>query len=69
MSSLIPFHRVLIGCAIAFCFGYAAWEFAAYLRDRSPLALLLALSFAAIGVGLAFYLRHLRRVLGLPARE
>jgi len=64
-SSLIPFHKVLIATAIVFCLGFSAYEAAAFLRAREPLALVLAVGFAAAGVALAFYLRHLRRFLKL----
>jgi hypothetical protein len=67
MSSLIPFHRFLITCGIAFCLGFAAWEAVAYFRGGDALALVLAVTFGVLGAGLAFYLRHLRRFLKLPA--
>lgn len=69
MSALIPFHRFLIACGIAFCLGFAAWEAAAYFRDGGALALVLAVVFGVLGIGLAFYLRHLRRFLKLPAQD
>lgn len=64
--SLIHFHRVLIATAIIFCGGFAAWELRAYLANGEMLALLLAVAFAAAALGLAYYLRHLSRFLGLP---
>ncbi len=66
MSSLVPFHRFLIACGIAFCLGFAAWEVVAFFRGGEALALVLAVAFGVLGVGLAFYLRHLRRFLKLP---
>lgn len=64
-SSLIPFHKVLIATAIVFCLGFSAYEAVAFVRTREPLAFGLAAGFAAAGVALAFYLRHLRRWLRL----
>jgi len=69
MSSLIPFHRFLITCGVVFCLGFAAWEAVAFACGGGALALALAVVFAALGAGLAFYLRHLRRFLKLPAGE
>lgn len=54
---MIPFHRLLIGAGIAFCFGFAAW---ALWRG----AMALGIGFAILGAGLAYYLRHLTRFLG-----
>ena len=53
---MIPLHRLLIGTAIAFCAGFALW---AGWRG-SPV---LAGVFALLALGLAYYLRHLRRFL------
>ena len=38
----------------------------AFFRGGEALALVLAVAFGVLGVGLAFYLRHLRRFLKLP---
>lgn len=54
---MIPFHRLLIGAGIAFCFGFALWSL---WRD----AMLLGIGFGALGAALAYYLRHLNRFLG-----
>lgn len=64
--SLIGFHRVLIGSAIVFCFGFAVWQFVGYTRAGGTGDLLIAIAFFAGGVLLSFYLAHLRRVLNLP---
>jgi hypothetical protein len=67
--SLVPFHRILIAGAIIFCFGFAAWELLAYRRDGSIAAAVIAGAFLFAGGLLAVYLRHLRRILRLPAAE
>ncbi|MGH7605698.1 MAG: hypothetical protein ACREME_00035 [Gemmatimonadales bacterium] len=54
---MIPFHRLLITAGIVFCFGFAAW---AIWRG----SMTLGIAFAALGAGLAYYLRHLNRFLG-----
>lgn len=64
--SLIPFHRLLIATAIAFCGGFAVWQLFAFRARGSALDLLIALAFAAAALGLAYYLRHLSRFLQLP---
>jgi hypothetical protein len=62
--SLISFHRFLIGAAILFCFGFAAWELMTWWVGRTSGALALGLVFIALGGGLVFYLSRLRRFLG-----
>jgi hypothetical protein len=54
---VIPFHRLLIATAIAFCAFMAAW---AGWRGT----LVLAAAFAIATLALAYYLRHLNRFLG-----
>ncbi len=54
---MIPFHRVLITTGIVFCAGFALW---ALLRGQ----MVLGIGFGILGVGLAYYLRHLRRFIG-----
>ncbi len=61
---MIPFHRLLIGTAIAFCAGFAAWAGVSYWQSRSAAAFALALAFLVFAVGLSYYLRHLNRFLG-----
>ena len=64
--SLIPFHRGLISAAIVFCFGYAAWEFAA---DGGGGSNIIAVVFVALGFGLIYYLSRLGRFLGYESEE
>jgi hypothetical protein len=60
---MIPFHRFLIGTAILFCAGFAAWAFRGFARAGDLSLLVLGAGFA-IGVGaLAWYLKNLRRFL------
>jgi hypothetical protein len=54
---MIPFHRVLITAGIVFCAGFALWSI-----WRGQIGL--GLGFAALGVALTYYLRHLRRFIG-----
>jgi hypothetical protein len=54
---MISFHRLLITTGIVFCAGFAIW---ALWRGQMALGL----GFAALGVALAYYLRHLRRFIG-----
>ena len=62
--SLIGFHRVLIGCAIAFCFGFAAWELMHFWVVGGGGTLALGLIFVAFGVLLSVYLRRLAHFVG-----
>ena len=59
--SLIDFHRLLIGTAIVFCFGFAVWELLTWWVARQPGALILGGVFIALGGFLTFYLGKLRR--------
>jgi hypothetical protein len=54
---MIPFHRVLITTGIVFCGGFALWSL---LREQ----IVLGIGFVVLGVGLTYYLRHLRRFIG-----
>jgi hypothetical protein len=63
--SLLPFHRFLIAVAIIFCAGFAAWELRAFLSDGRILDLVLAIAFVAVAAAFGYYLRHLKRFLGL----
>jgi uncharacterized membrane protein YdjX (TVP38/TMEM64 family) len=60
---MIPFHRFLIGTAICFCLGFAAWAFAGYRSSNSVTELMLALVFACAGALLGYYLKNLDRFL------
>ena len=54
---MIPFHRILITTGIVFCVGFALWSI---WRGE----VMLGIGFAALGVGLTYYLRHLKRFIG-----
>ena len=54
---MIPFHRVLITTGIVFCAGLALW----FLWRGQ---MVLGIAFLALGAGLTYYLRHLRRFIG-----
>ena len=58
---MIIVHRFLIGTAICFCLGFAAWSFAEWRAGAGGLAL--AVVFACAGAALAYYLKHLDRFL------
>lgn len=60
---MIPFHRFLIGTAILFCAGFAAWALAAFRADGAATMLALGVAFAAAAAALIYYLRHLDRFL------
>ena len=60
---MIIFHRFLIGTAVLFCAGFAAWSYAAFRDSGGALHLILAVVFGFIAVGLAYYLKNLRRFL------
>ena len=62
--SLLTFHRFLIATAIVFCFGYGIWELMTWWVGRASGALLLGLTFFALGGGLVYYLARLRHFLG-----
>jgi hypothetical protein len=61
---MIPFHRVLISTAIAFCGGFALWSGWSYHADPSLGTLIVGGVFALAAVVLVYYLRHLNRFLG-----
>jgi heme/copper-type cytochrome/quinol oxidase subunit 1 len=63
-SSLVPFHRVLITAAIAFCAGLSWWMFSMTGRSDSTPYGALGVIFAILAVVLVVYLWNLRRVLG-----
>ena len=66
--NLIAFHRFLIGSAIVFCGGFAAWEFRAYASSGETGTLVLGVVFVFLTLGLVYYLWHLRRFLGYEDR-
>ena len=65
--SLLPFHRLLIVTAIAFCLGFALW----LLVHEPPgtFEIALAVAFFAAGGVLFYYLMRLRHFLGLEKDE
>jgi uncharacterized membrane protein YdjX (TVP38/TMEM64 family) len=60
---MIPFHRFLIGTAICFCAGFAAWAFAGYRSTASAGELTLSILFALAAIILGYYLKNLDRFL------
>ena len=62
--SLIGFHRFLIATAIVFCFGFGVWELMTWWVGRASGALVLGITFLALGGLLTYYLARLRRFLG-----
>jgi len=61
---LIAFHRLLIGTAIVFGFGFSIWELLSYRQTGEVQALITgALSFV-VSLLLAYYLKNLKRFLG-----
>ena len=67
--SLIGFHRFLIGTAILFCFGFAAWELVLWWVQRGWGSLILGGTFVGLGAILSFYLSKLDRFLGYEDEE
>jgi hypothetical protein len=61
---VITFHRVLIGTAILFCLGFAAWAGMVFRANGGAVMLAMAVGFGAGGLLLTYYLRHLNRFLG-----
>jgi hypothetical protein len=61
---MIPFHRLLISTAIAFCAGFAVWSGWSYRQDSSLGTLIVGVVFALAALVLVYYLRHLNRFLG-----
>jgi hypothetical protein len=63
--SLVNFHRVLIAIAIFFCAGYGVYELMGFTESGEMGSLLISGFFLVVTVGLAYYLRHLKRILGV----
>ena len=61
---MIPFHKLLIGTAIAFSAGMAVWAFWRYRGDGGAGLLALGGAFVLAALALGYYLRHLKRFLG-----
>lgn len=58
---LIMVHRILIGTAIVFGAGFAAWEFLAFRQTGAVENLLIGAGAAVISAVFAYYLKHLKR--------
>ena len=58
---IIIAHRLLIGTAICFGVFYTAWEALAYRQTGEMGHLVIALISAVITLGMAYYLKNLRR--------
>ncbi len=63
--SLINFHRVLIAVAILFCGSYGVYELTVFAESGEVGSLLLSGFFLVVTVGRAYYLWHLKRILGV----
>jgi len=61
---IIVAHRILIAAAILFGVFYTAWEAVAFRQTGGTSHLVTALAAAAVTVGLAYYLKNLRRFVG-----
>lgn len=61
--NLLPFHRLLITVAIAFCLGFALW----LIVHEPPTVFdaILATAFVVAGGALTYYLFRLRHFLGM----
>lgn len=66
---MIPFHRFLIGTAIAFCAGMAWWSYGAYRLAGDNVQLATTIAFVVGGAALTYYLTHLQRFLHPGARH
>ncbi|MFL5579324.1 MAG: hypothetical protein ACJ8AO_03045 [Gemmatimonadaceae bacterium] len=60
---MILFHRFLIGTAILFCAGFAAWSLNAARSSGSTGLLALGAAFGVAAVALVIYLWNLDRFL------
>lgn len=58
---LIMFHRILIGTAVVFGFGFALWEFLSYRQTGALSHLLVGVGAALLALLFAYYLKNLRR--------
>ncbi len=63
--SLINFHRILIATAILFCAGYGGYELLGFAESGGTGSLLISGFFFVCAAGLAYYLWHLKRILGV----
>jgi len=58
---LIIFHRVLIGTAIVFGFGFSVWELLTFRRTGAMENLLVGVAAAVLSGLFAYYLKNLKR--------
>jgi hypothetical protein len=63
-SPIIVAHRILIGAAILFGVFFTGWQLVRYRQTASLEHLIVGLVSAVITVGLAYYLKNLRRFVG-----
>ena len=61
---IIIAHRILIGTAIVFGIFFTIWELSAYRQSGELGQLVIGLLTAVITVGMAYYLKHLKRFVG-----
>jgi branched-subunit amino acid ABC-type transport system permease component len=64
MLIIIIAHRILIVAAICFGVFYTIWEALAYRETREANHLVIAVIALIITLGLAYYLKNLRRFVG-----
>jgi hypothetical protein len=67
--SLLTFHRGLISVAVVFCVGYGLWELARFMGPGGDGHLLVGALFLFLGIGLAWYLARLNRILGYSSGQ
>ena len=60
-SPIIVAHRILIGAAILFGVFFTGWRVVQYRQTASLEHLIASLISAVITIGLAYYLKNLRR--------
>jgi hypothetical protein len=63
-SPITVAHRILIGAAILFGVFFTGWQLVRYRQTASLEHLIVGLVSAVITVGLAYYLKNLRRFVG-----
>jgi hypothetical protein len=61
---MVAFHRLLIGTAIVFCSGFAAWGWREYQATHTTWSLASTVAFAVFAVLFAVYLANLKKFLG-----
>lgn len=64
---LIAFHRLLIGTAIVFGLGFSVWELLRYRQTGEVQALLTGAISLVVSLLLAYYLKNLKRFLGVDS--